>query len=154
MMASSKGWIPLFFKELPQRTGTIDPFKTASLKNILSSFSEIDSSERYFSIKASSCSAAASRSCSWHAFASFKRSSGISVTSNLCSSEVLFQMTAFIATRSITPSKLFSAPMGSCMGIALAPNLFFIISMALKKSAPILSILFIKAILGTLYLSA
>ena len=52
------------------------------------------------------------------------------------------------------PLKSSSAPIGSCMGTGVAPNLSLIWPTTLKKSAPALSILFTKAILGTLYLFA
>ena len=47
-----------------------------------------------------------------------------------------------------------SIPIGTCMTKGLAPNLSLIISTHLKKSAPVLSSLLTKQILGTLYLSA
>ena len=50
--------------------------------------------------------------------------------------------------------KLSSDPMGICIGMGLAPNLFFICETTEKKSAPGLSILFTNANLGTRYLSA
>lgn len=59
---------------------------------------------------------------------------------------------AFMATKSKTPSKVSSAPMGSCMTRGVAPSISSIISLVLKKLAPILSILFTKQIRGTLYL--
>ena len=45
-------------------------------------------------------------------------------------------------------------PIGTWRTKGLAPNLSFIISTHLKKSAPVLSNLLTKQILGTLYLSA
>ena len=61
---------------------------------------------------------------------------------------------AFISTRSIRPLYSASAPIGICKGTGLAFNLSLIVPTAKSKSAPSLSILFIKHILGTLCLSA
>ena len=47
-----------------------------------------------------------------------------------------------------------SIPTGICITKGFAPSLSFIISTHLKKSAPVLSNLLTKQILGTLYLSA
>ena len=52
------------------------------------------------------------------------------------------------------PVKISPAPIGKTTGKGLAPNLSFIISNTLKKSAPVRSILLTNAIRGTLYLSA
>ena len=65
-----------------------------------------------------------------------------------------FQIIAFILTRSTTPWRDDSIPTGICITNGLAPSLSLIISTHLKKSAPVLSSLFTKQILGTLYLSA
>jgi hypothetical protein len=50
--------------------------------------------------------------------------------------------------------KFSSAPMGICTGTGRAPSLSTMLRTLISKSAPTLSILFINAILGTLYLSA
>ena len=65
-----------------------------------------------------------------------------------------FQYIAFILIKSTTPLKLSSAPIGIWIGIAFEPSLSLIWSTTLRKSAPDLSILFTKAILGTLYFEA
>ena len=65
-----------------------------------------------------------------------------------------FQTWAFILTKSTTPVREASIPIGTCNTNGLAPNLSLIMSTHLKKSAPVLSSLFTKQILGTLYLSA
>ena len=64
-----------------------------------------------------------------------------------------FQTTPFICTRSTTPLKLFSAPIGSWIAIGLAPRRSTMSARHLKKSAPVLSILLAKTMRGTLYLS-
>ena len=56
--------------------------------------------------------------------------------------------------KSTTPFNEASIPTGIWTTKGFAPNLSFIISTHLKKSAPVLSNLFTKQILGTLYLSA
>ncbi len=52
-----------------------------------------------------------------------------------------FQTRAFISIRSTTPMKSASLPIGSWIGSGLAPSRSFIVSTALKKSAPVRSIL-------------
>ena len=64
------------------------------------------------------------------------------------------QTHSFIETKSTSPAKLFSAPIGRLIGKGVAPVLSLTMSTHLKKSAPILSILLTNTILGTLYLSA
>src|ERR1700726_1438383 len=59
----------------------------------------------------------------------------------------------FIFTRSITPLKAFSAPIGSWIAIGLAPRRSTMSARHLKKSAPVLSILLAKTMRGTRYLS-
>ena len=63
-------------------------------------------------------------------------------------------MIACISTRSITPRNLSSWPIGICTGTGLAPRRSLIDFTAAKKSAPVRSILLMKAMRGTLYLSA
>ena len=60
----------------------------------------------------------------------------------------------FIVTRSTWPSKRSSAPIGIWSGTARAPRRSIIVFTALKKSAPVRSILLMNAIRGTPYLSA
>ena len=57
-------------------------------------------------------------------------------------------------TRSTTPFRAASMPTGICITSGFDPRRSFIISTQLKKSAPVLSSLLTKQILGTLYLSA
>ncbi len=60
----------------------------------------------------------------------------------------------FILTRSTMPRNLSSAPMGIWMGSGLAPSFSRMVSTEWKKSAPTRSILLMKQMRGTLYLSA
>ena len=63
-------------------------------------------------------------------------------------------MIAFILTRSTTPAKPPSEPIGSWMTAGVASRRFSIISTVRKKLAPVRSILLTKHIRGTLYLLA
>src|SRR6266516_3275293 len=63
-------------------------------------------------------------------------------------------MTACISTRSTTPRKLSSDPTGIWSGTGLAASRSRIDCTAAKKFAPVRSILLMKAMRGTLYLSA
>ena len=63
-------------------------------------------------------------------------------------------MIAFILTRSTTPSKPPSEPIGSWMTAGVASRRLSIISTVRKKLAPVRSILLTKHIRGTLYLLA
>ena len=58
-------------------------------------------------------------------------------------------MMASSLTRSTTPLNSASLPIGSWMATALAPSLDWIDSREPKKSAPMRSILLMKAIRGT-----
>ena len=60
----------------------------------------------------------------------------------------------FIFTKSTTPFRSASNPIGSCSSKGFAPKRSLIMSTHMKKFAPVLSSLFTKHILGTLYLSA
>ena len=68
--------------------------------------------------------------------------------------EMEAHMWASISTRSTTPVKSPSSPMGICMTSGTAPSRSSIESTATKKSAPIRSILLMKQIRGTWYRSA
>ena len=63
-------------------------------------------------------------------------------------------MMAFIAIRSMIPTRSASAPIGSWTGTALAPRRSIIVSTERSKSAPMRSILLMNAMRGTWYLSA
>ncbi len=62
--------------------------------------------------------------------------------------------TPFIATRSTTPRNLSSAPIGNWIGTGRHFSRSTIVSTEWKKSAPTRSILLMKQMRGTLYLSA
>src|SRR5919199_1223170 len=57
-------------------------------------------------------------------------------------------------TRSMTPTKLLSEPIGSWITSGVAPRRSLMVRTVKKKSAPSLSILLTKQMRGTLYLSA
>ncbi len=59
------------------------------------------------------------------------------------------QTNAFIVTRSTTPWKSASAPMGSCMTIGTAPRRSLIMSTQRWNSAPVRSSLLTKQMRGT-----
>ena len=63
-------------------------------------------------------------------------------------------MIACISTRSMTPWKLSSAPIGIWIGTGFAPRRSRIDCTAAKKFAPVRSILLMNAIRGTAYLLA
>ena len=65
-----------------------------------------------------------------------------------------FQTSALFSIRSTTPWKLSSAPIGSWIGSGWAPRRSLIVWTAFSKSAPTRSILLMKAMRGTRYLSA
>ena len=113
-----------------------------------------DASSKYFSIKASSDSATASNILSLHSLAVSFKSSGISTSLKVIPRSSSFQIIPFIVTRSTTPLKLSSEPIGICNGIGFPFNLSLTCSTHLKKSAPIRSILLTNPMRGTLYLSA
>ena len=79
-------------------------------------------------MRSSSCSTTSSTSLLRHSSAFSFRSSGISPTSNLAPSDSSFQMIDFIWTRSITPMKSASEPMGSCSTAGVAPSSSMIVS--------------------------
>ena len=81
------------------------------------------------------------------------RSAGISCSVNLASLPSPSQTMAFIVSRSTTPLKFASAPIGSCSGTARAPSFSLMSARHMKKSAPVLSILLEKMMRGTPYLS-
>jgi hypothetical protein len=99
----------------------------------LISASVSSSPPKYFSSSASSDSATVSSSFSRYSAARSARSAGISwtsylapmVTSPLASPG---QTSARISTRSTTPTKSFSAPIGSCSTSGLAPRRFTMVS--------------------------
>ena len=152
--ASRSVWTPLFLKAEPQKAGTMSPARVlARMPARISSSVRLPVS-RYFSVSASLASAAASSSLSRAASASARQASGMGASVKVSPWSWSFQRMACMATRSMTPSKLSSAPMGVCMQTGLAPNRSCIWPMTRWKSAPALSILLTKASLGTWYLLA
>jgi hypothetical protein len=103
----------------------------------------------------SSFSARVSTSLSCHSRAASACDSGMSsvsyISPSLASS---FQMRAFMATRSMTPLKSDSAPIGSCRTSGVALSRFSIMSTQRWNSAPTRSSLLTKHIRGTPYRSA
>ena len=82
------------------------------------------------------------------------RSAGMSTMSQDAPRSPLCQTRAFISTRSTTPVKSDSAPIGNWMTAALQPRRSRMVPSTKKKSAPVRSILLMKHIRGTLYRSA
>ncbi len=108
---------------------------------------------KYFSVRASSCSATRSTSLCRQASASAFLFSGISFSTifSPCSPSNWINR---IRIRSITPEKSPSKPTGIFTATALGVRRSKIELKLFSKLAPILSNLFIKHIRGTLYLSA
>mmetsp|Transcript_3215 Transcript_3215/g.19943 ORF Transcript_3215/g.19943 Transcript_3215/m.19943 type:complete len:208 (-) Transcript_3215:274-897(-) len=106
------------------------------------------------SMASSSNSTTVSMSISRYSSACSLRSSGISTVSKLAPRSSPFHTIPFIWTRSTTPAKSASLPMGSCRTKGVAPRFSTIMSLVRKKLAPVRSILLTKQILGTPYLSA
>ena len=143
----------MFFKALPQRTGTNIPLRVPTLNpSIISSVLRVSPS-KYFSKSVSSHSAAFSTNASRHFRTSSPNSLGISFSSCSVPNSLVFEIALF-DTKSTNPEKSPADPMGNWIGTGFAPNFSRIASTVAKKSAPFLSILLTKAILGTLYLSA
>ncbi len=135
-------------------TGTIWLASTARRSPCWSWSAEISWPSRYISISRSSFSATASINWSWAACASSVSSAGMSPTSNLAPSSSPDQIWAWSLTRSITPWKFASLPIGNWMGQAFAASRSRIWATAAWKSAPVRSILFTNARRGTEYLLA
>ena len=114
--ASSSGCTPLFLKDAPQRTGTkeseIVPRRSAA--RIASAGSGCP--ERYSSISASSCSQAASTSRSRNSPQRARRPSGTSSSCHSAPRLSSSQIRARMRTRSTTPAKRSSVPIGVLQG--------------------------------------
>mmetsp|Transcript_7613 Transcript_7613/g.22780 ORF Transcript_7613/g.22780 Transcript_7613/m.22780 type:complete len:244 (-) Transcript_7613:216-947(-) len=154
MTASSRGWTPLFLNAVPHSTGTKAPPMVPFLISLVRSSSEGSSPSKNFSMASSSSSTQASTNAILYSSAWSWRSAGMSRSSKLAPISSPVQTMAFILTRSTTPWKSSSAPMGICSGSGFAPRFSVIMETTLKKSAPMRSILFTKQSLGTPYLSA
>ncbi len=141
--------MPLFLKAVPSSTGVIAIASVAvrSARRTISGVTAL-SSVRYVSSSSSSCSATASISWWWYSSACSRSSSGISPTS-ICMPRSSPHVTARISTRSTTPRKCSSCPIGSWIGTGCAPRRSTIDCTEPKKSAPTRSILLMNAIRGT-----
>ena len=146
---------PLFLKAEPHNNGVISMAMVAlRMASTISSLLRLSGSSKYFSIKESSCSAAASINFSRHSATVSTRSSGIGISSQVMPLSSSFHTYALLSIKSTTPRKVSSAPMGTCRGTGRAPSMSLIMPTTLKKSAPLRSILFTKPMRGTPYLSA
>ncbi|MNV82922.1 hypothetical protein D3C71_1766930 [compost metagenome] len=134
--------------------GWISTARVRVRRPLMISSSERVPSSKYLFMNSSLASAAASTIFSRHSFATSTRSAGMSRYSNFMPCDFSSQKMAFILSRSTTPSKPSSAPMGTTTGTGLPFRRVLICSTTLKKLAPVRSILFTKARRGTLYLLA
>ncbi|MNI56996.1 hypothetical protein D3C73_1120290 [compost metagenome] len=141
---------PLFLNAEPQYIGTMSVARVRTRRASMISASVSSSPPRYLSISSSLASAAASIMKVRASVASASRSAGTSLYSNFMPCEASSQWMAFIFSRSTTPLKPSSAPIGSCIGTALAPSFAFSWPTTLLKLAPVRSILLTNAMRGTL----
>ena len=111
-------------------------------------------SSKNFSIRLSSNSATASTSFSRYSSTISTRSAGMSMILYVIPWVSSSHTMAFLSSKSTIPRNSASAPMGTWRGTALPRSFSSIWRTTLKKSAPVRSILFTKAIRGTLYLVA
>src|SRR5690606_38373266 len=151
---SSMACTPLFLNAEPQNIGTISVARVRTRSASMISASASSSPPRYFSISSSLASAAVSIMKVRASSAVSTRSAGMSPYSNFMPCEASSQWMAFIFSRSTTPLKPSSAPIGTCIGTGTAPSLAFSWSRTLKKLAPVRSILLTNAMRGTWYLLA
>ena len=153
MIASSKSCTPLFFNAEPVNTGTSLLSMVATRNAARNSSSDISSPPKYFSMSASSVSTILSTSTARNASVFSFKSAGIS-SSTMVSPLFPLNRIACIVIRSTTPSKLASAPIGYCSATALVVNRSWIVRNEWSKLAPVRSILLMKHMRGTRYLSA
>ena len=151
---SRRGCTPLFLKAEPHKIGTkadlTVPLRIHAIN--VSSFGSFPS--KYSSIALSSCSTATSIKVSRYFNAVSFSSDGISAYSYSAPSVSSFQITALNFIRSTTPTKSDSDPIGSWVINGEAPKRSVIMPTQRSKLAPTRSILFIKQMRGTTYLSA
>ncbi len=102
----------------------------------------------------SSTSAQDSMSLSCHSVQTARSSAGISIHSNFWPFDSSSKTAAFILMRSTIPRCWSSSPSGHWTGTGFVPRRSFMLFTHMRKSAPTLSILFMNATRGTLYLSA
>ena len=148
-MPSSRVWTPMFFKLEPTNTGSNDLSRVhlRSVEIIISL--GISSPSKYSSVISSEKEATLSISFSFHSAVKSIIESGISCSSIVLPWSDTLNVRYFSLIRSIIPLNELSAPTGIKSGTGSTPSFFFISSSTAKKLAPILSILFTKAILGT-----
>ena len=125
------------------KIGVTSPCFIAPLMPAMISSLDRSSSSKYFSIKASSPSAAASTNTRRASSASSAKSAGISPGS---ASSPRY---AFILTRSITPLKVSPSPIGNCTLIKLPSRLALMLSRTRLTRTFSRSILLIRRICGT-----
>ena len=118
--ASSMRCTPLFLKAVPHSIGWISQAMVRSRSALTISARVSSSPPRYFSISASLASAADSTIFSRHSLQVATSSAGMSVYSNFTPWLASSQMIAFISSRSTTPWKPSSAPIGTTTGTGLA----------------------------------
>ncbi len=144
----------MFLNAEPVSTGTKCPASVPLRMTFFRSASVSGSSLRYFSSTSSSSALTVSSSLWRHWSASACWSAAISSSWYLAPLSSPSQMIAFILTRSTTPLKPPSVPIGSWMTAGVASRRLSIISTVRKKLAPVRSILLMKHMRGTLYLLA
>ena len=130
------------------------PMVALRMAAMISSAVRLSGSSKYFSIKASSCSATASINRPRYSSTVSAKSAGIGTSSQVIPLSSSFHTNALLVIKSTTPLKSSSAPIGTCNGTGRAPSMSLIMPTTLKKSAPERSILLMNPMRGTLYLSA
>ena len=140
----------MFLKAVPHSTGRKAPEMVPFLMQRLRVSTETSPLSKYSSIAASSTeSAVSSRIWRYSAAWSF-RSSGIGSSWYCAPRSSPSQISAFISTRSTTPLKVSSIPIGSCKVTQVMPSFSVRVAAARKKSAPVRSSLLMKMMRGTL----
>jgi hypothetical protein len=142
-IAFIRACMPIILLAEPVSTGTMLPLMIPARSPFASSSSVSSSPPRYFSISASSVSAAASISFSRCAFASSTISDGTSCCSPFSPTY------AFIVSRSMTPLSACCEPIGICRGTHFWPQLARTCSSVPLKSAFSRSIRLMNTARGT-----
>ena len=107
------------------------------------------SSATYFSRMPSSMALTWSMICARWASAASRRSSGTGTSVHVAPRSAVFQTSARIDSRSTTPEKSDSAPIGSCSTSGVQSSRSRMLSTQKKKSAPVRSSLLTKQMRGT-----
>ena len=126
--ASSSGCTPLFLNAEPHSTGTNLPAMVPRRRQRDSVSASGALPSRNAIMASSSCSTAMSTSFSWYSAALSAYSARMGRTSNAAPSSSPVHTISCIFTRSMTPSKFSSLPMGSCTTHGTAPRLDTIMS--------------------------